>query len=192
MNYIKNNENGVISLEACIVLPMAMFLLMFVYGFMVLFSGQNAINHALIQSAQSLSLDPYSSEKFDFNKIQTGGDVVQLLYSDLLTNGDTYFSSKEKWYNDSADSSLMFDTIEKRFIAYMVGSENGQVKYSVDNILKKYGIQNGIDGIDFSGSKIEGNLLTLKVKYKQEFIFNFQGLASFEREKTVVVNLWGL
>ena len=59
-----------------------------------------------------------------------------------------------------------------------------------DEKLKAMGVKNGLAGLDFSDTKIEGNTLTIIVKYKQEFIFNFQGLAAFDRQQKISITLW--
>lgn len=181
-------ENGTISLEACIVVPMFMFLILFVYGFIVMFMGQQLITHAMIQSAESLSLDSYALENVDFEEIDSGGELVQLLYSQIYTpNND--FSSNVKWYSD--DSSDLSSVVEKRFLAYLTsGANNAQTKAS--EMLEFVGVKNGFDGLDLSETKIEDGYLIMTVSYEQEFIFNFNGLASFEREFTIKQKLWGI
>ena len=72
-------ERGVISLEASIVLPLFIFLLLFFYGFIVSFSGQQAICHSIVQSADSLSLDTYALERI--NSDNKGEELITNLYS---------------------------------------------------------------------------------------------------------------
>lgn len=198
------NEKGVISLEACIVVPIFVFLLMFFYGFFVMFAGQQAISHALIQSAESLSLDPFATErisvstftKLDSTKMEDGGDLLTTLYADLMTSGDDYFASREKWYDGSNDA-LMKDTVKKRFIGFLTGGAQdtggvnaSDVESKADDLLDYLRIENGLSGIDFSGTSINEEKLTINIKYKQEFMFNFQGLAAFDREQSITVTLW--
>ena len=80
----KKNERGAVSLEACIVLPIFIFVLMFFYGLMVFFSGHQLLSHSLIQSAESLSLDPYATEqlKISWDEMEGGEDLVQAMYAD--------------------------------------------------------------------------------------------------------------
>ena len=55
----KNDEQGSVTLEAAIILPIFCALFMALNGFFFTFNAQNQISHALIQSASSLGLDPY-------------------------------------------------------------------------------------------------------------------------------------
>ncbi len=187
----KKNEHGVVSLEACIVLPIFIFVLMFFYGLMVFFSGHQLLSHSLIQSAESLSLDPYATEqlKISWDEMEGGEDLVQAMYADAFTSQDPYFSSNEKWYAENSD--LLIPTVRSRFLAYFVGSgTSSEMEKAADERLKTIGVQGGLDGLDFSGTKIEGNTLTIVIKYRQEFVFNFQGLAAFDRQQSITITLW--
>ena len=187
----KKNEHGVVSLEACIVLPIFIFVLMFFYGLMVFFSGHQLLSHSLLQSAESLSLDPYATEqlKISWDEMEGGEDLVQAMYADAFTSQDPYFSSNEKWYAENSD--LLIPTVRSRFLAYFVGSgTSSEMEKAADERLKTIGVQGGLDGLDFSGTKIEGNTLTIVIKYRQEFVFNFQGLAAFDRQQSITITLW--
>lgn len=191
MYSLKKQDQGVVSLEACIVLPIFIFVLMFFYGFMVFFSGHQLLSHSLIQSAQSLSLDPFATERLNtsWDEMKNGKDLVEALYAQQLTSQDKYFSSNEKWYTDNND--LMLETVRNRFLGYLVGSgSSSDVERKADEKLKTMGIQNGLSGLDFSETKVENGVLTITIKYRQEFIFNFQGLAAFDRQQTISITLW--
>ena len=190
---LKKQEQGVVSLEACIVLPIFIFVLMFFYGFIVFFSGHQVLSHALLQSAQSLSLDPYATERLNtsWEGMEKGKDLVEAMYAAAFTSRDDYFSSNEKWYADNND--LMRDTVKKRFLGYLVGSgTSSEVEQKANNKLEAIGVQNGLSGLDFSETKIDEDILTITIKYKQEFIFDFQGLATFDRQQTISVTLWDI
>jgi len=179
-------EKGVVSLEACVLVPFFIFLMLFLYGIIIMFMGQQMMSHSLIQSAESLSLDPYSTERLSLDVIDNAGDLFQSLYANLFTSGDNNFSSTDKWY--SGGSAGMEDTIKDRFIGFLTGGDDTKA----ESLLNQVGVKGGIEAIDFSGCTVEGNVLTLTINYKQDFIFNFQGLASFDRSMSVKVNMWGL
>lgn len=190
-------ERGVISLEASIVLPLFIFLLLFFYGFIVSFSGQQAICHSIVQSADSLSLDTYALERI--NSDNKGEELITNLYSTVsgfiynneLKLDNSYFASKEKWY---ADSSKTITEVKKRFTGFLVGDDGSDedIKGRADRLLKYVGVQNGYDGLDFSETTIDeaNNTLNIVVKYKEEYVFNFQGLLAFDRRQEFKVKLW--
>lgn len=186
---LKKNESGVVSLEACIVVPMFVLLLLFFYGFIILTTGEQIVNHSLIQCAESLSLDPFATDKFNLDEIDNGGKLVQALYAGQLKKKNQNFASTSKWYSGNKD--LLCDTVKKRFIGFTAGSEDqAAAEMYADSLLREVGVKDGLKGINFTTTKIDNGTLTITVKYKQEFIFNFQGLAAIDREKSVSVKLW--
>ena len=66
----------------------------------------------------------------------------------------------------------MPDIAKERFIAYFAGGD----KDKADELLKRYRIKDGLDGLDFSESTIDdaGNL-SLKVTYTVEYLFDYKG-----------------
>lgn len=205
MKKIKENSSGVISLEASITLPIFILTVMFFYGLIVVFLGQNIVAHSLIQSANSLSLDPFSMERVERNVIEDlydggiedSGNLIEALYGSFY-NRTGYFAATERWY-ESDDGAKLQETVKKRFIAYIAGSASNGRKLSATEInkiadekLEYAGIVDGIEGMDFSGTSIEGDILTINVKYEQSFVYDFNGLATIPREQSIKVRLWDI
>lgn len=179
-------DSGVVSLEACIVLPIFVFLILFFYGFMFLFVGEQLVSHALIQSAVSLSLDSYATDKLsDSSEVDS---FMQDLFNSALVEvaeaeGETSHSSSEKWY---ADQSSVQSEVESRFISYLA---NGDME-TANAKLDQFGVVNGIDGISFSECKVEDDVLTITIEYKQEYLMDAFGLLSYDRTKTITQKMW--
>ncbi len=179
-------DSGVVSLEACIVLPIFVFLILFFYGFMFLFAGEQLVSHALIQSAVSLSLDSYATDKLsDSSEVDS---FMQDLFNSALVEvaeaeGETSHSSSEKWY---ADQSSVQSEVESRFISYLA---NGDME-TANAKLDQFGVVNGIDGISFSECKVEDDVLTITIEYKQEYLMDAFGLLSYDRTKTITQKMW--
>lgn len=199
----EKDENGTISLEAAIMMPIFIIVIMLIYGIMLMFSGQQLINHALIQSSESLSIDSYAGEiKYDSNSgnrdlaydvyksfVISNGNLLDSLGSTLNGNDISNFSTNKKWYNPETASEKkdMIPIVQRRFIGYLTNEKDiNQGKEQAKNILEKYGIK---DGIDFS-VEIKDKTLIIKAKFKQDFIFDFHGLASFDREIVTNVRMW--
>jgi hypothetical protein len=180
MQNIKDNK-AIITLEAALVLPVFILVMMFFYGFIVFFTGQNTVQHALIQTAESLSLDSYAPEKLgDDNLVMDIADFVEDI-KEIFGHPDPSdnFSSTEKWYEGDVPSE-----VEKRFLGFLAnGDENAAKK------ILKYG---GVHDIDFSTSSVDSGVLTITVSFKQKFIYDFQGLGVFDRTYTIRQNMWGL
>lgn len=172
------NSKGAITLEAAIIVPIFIIMMLLVNGLFVMFMGQQIMSHTLVQSAKSLAYDPYSSQLAASDK----KDQLQETIIEIFTFNNGNHSSTEKWY----DEQSIDETVKKRFIAYLRSS-----KEDTDGLLDEIGVKNGLDGLDFSGSSIDKDrILTVKLKYTQEFIFNAAGLGEFEREIYVKVKLF--
>ena len=61
-----------------------------------------------------------------------------------------------------------------------------------DNLLKSYGVVNGLSGISFAGTTNSGTDLTIKVSYKIRLLFYIEmfRFGEFESTQTVCCRLW--
>lgn len=175
----KKSNRGSLTLEACMVVPMFIVLMLLVNGFFILFMGQQIVSHALIQSAKSLAFDPYASQRVASNE----EDELADMFVDLFSFSEGNHVSTEEWYKEDTDD--LGDIVEERFIAYLKLTKSGTEK-----VLEQIGIKDGLDGLDFSECTLEDGILTIKLNYTQEFIFNAAGLTEFEREISVKVKLF--
>lgn len=181
MKKIKN-EKGTITLEACVVVPIFIFLIMFVYGFMVMFLGTHAVSHALVQCAESMSLDSYATDMLSHDGDATTGSVLISVYGSVARLGSENFSSDEKWY-DGGDVGA---EAENRFIGFIADGDES----NADEWLEMFGIKGGCDGLDFSGSNVTDGVLTINVKYTQEFVYGTEDISGFDRDLTVKAKMW--
>lgn len=178
-----NSINGSVTLEACIVVPLFVLLIVFIYGFMFLFAGEQIVNHALIQSAESLSLDSYATEIIgDTSDPDLKNKIINMYNSSLSGNED--YASEEKWYENSDNVKT---EVKNRFVAYLA---DGDIEYAT-SILETFGIKEGLKGINFTECKVtDENDLVISITYEQEFLFNFNGLASVTRTKNITQKMW--
>lgn len=181
------SSKGAISLEACIAVPLFIFIMMFFNGIMLMFFGEHMISHALIQSAESLSLDPFATQRVGSTSFAEAESIATFLYG-AIVDADPYFASTDKWYENNDDT--MREAVKKRFIGYLGGDESQNPETKADTFLKFFGVQNGLDGMDFSATQLDGNKLTIVVKYRQNYIFDFQGTVGNDLTKTFSVYLW--
>ncbi len=182
---VKKNERGSVTLEASLVLPIFIFIFLFCYGILMMFSGQQLISHALLQSAESLSLDSFASEKIGDTGLESAKSAVNMLYESIISNSENkeYFSSNEKWYS-GADVS---EEAKKRFLGYFSGGDESKAA----SVLSIVGINDGWSGMTFHDSYItdDGDLHVI-VNYEQKFLFDFGGLTVFDRKMEVIAHMW--
>lgn len=205
-NAIKKN-NGVIALEASIVLSLFIFLVLFLYSFFLIYEANGVIKHAITQSALSLSLDSYATKQLNYHDdIEGSGeeghagslnDLFTLFLLDVSVKDDKYVSTdpwfadttKDDWYKGEtapevleAKKGVVEGLCQTRTFAYM--TKKGD-KASANELLTKLNVIGGTEGLDFTGSGVDdsGNI-TVKVNYKVKFIFNFSSFGINELEFT--------
>lgn len=180
---VTNIDNGSVTLEACIAVPLFVLLIVFIYGFMFLFAGEQIVNHALIQSAESLSLDSYAAEIIDDTSDPNIKNKIINMYNSSLSGNEDY-ASEEKWYKNP---DTVQTEVKKRFVAYLASGDNDYAT----SVLETFGIKEGLKGINFTECKVtDENDLVISITYEQEFLFNFNGLASVSRTKDITQKMW--
>lgn len=176
-NFPKKNqyccERGSVSIEACILVPLFFFLIMFLYGILMAMTVRSSMTHALVEATKSLSVDA-----FFFNTIKTGdwisgvGDGVTRLYIKGQATGDGDFVSYDNWMDGGGD---LDEVAQRRLYAYMSG--NGQspedgyssetARETVDKMLKAV----GIDNLTVS-AKVSDNNIIVDITYNYRFLFD--------------------
>lgn len=186
------SEKGLLSLEACIAVTIFIFLMLFLYSFFVVFEVRNEMGHVTLATANSMSLDAYENDTL--GESDTIGQIFYNVYGQA-TNSQNDFTDFRKWYDDSTVtdengnvtlSAEFADVVKARFIAYLTSGDADKA----EEILKRYHVVNGVDGLDFSGSHISDGKLYLSVKYEIEYEFNVFNLGSNKFEHKVCSKLW--
>ena len=172
-------ERASVTLEAAIILPIFCFLFMALNGVFFVFSAQNQVMHTLVQTANSLSLDPYWNEKTSVENLNVS---IILQNIERSITQDKSFSSTESWHKNETVSS---GVLEDRFYSYFTGDGN---KLSAYTKLKKLGV---VGNMELSGTVNNGDL-TLVAKYKIKFWFNLFKTEPLDLSQKVKVHLWGL
>ena len=172
-------ERASVTLEAAMILPIFCFLFMALNGVFFVFSAQNQVMHTLVQTANSLSLDPYWNEKISLEN--TSVSTILQRFERYVVRDQSFYSA-ESWHKNETVSS---DVLEDRFYSYFTGDGN---KISAYTKLKKLGV---VGNMDLSGTVNNGDL-TLLAKYKMQFWFNPFKTKPLEISQQVKVHLWGL
>lgn len=175
----RKSDSGSLTIEAAIMVPMFIMLMLLVNGLFVMFMGQQIMAHTLIQSAKSLAFDPYSTQRVAANE----DDQLAEMFTDLFAFTGNGHVSTEPWYEDGA--SNVADIARARYIANL-----GESRTDVEELFDQIGVKNGFAGLDFSGTVIEDGVLKMKMKYTQEFLFDALDLGEFQRELSVSVKLF--
>lgn len=150
------------------------------------------MGHVTLATANSMSLDAYENDTL--GESDTIGQIFYNVYGQA-TNSQNDFTDFRKWYDDSTVtdengnvtlSAEFAGVVKARFIAYLTSGDADKA----EEILKRYHVVNGVDGLDFSGSHISDGKLYLSVKYEIEYEFNVFNLGSNKFEHKACSKLW--
>lgn len=174
--------SGMLSLEACISVMFFLILMLLLAGFFRMFMAQNVTAHAALETAESLSLDAYAAEKIGNGGI---GSVGELINSLIPYNSDDNFSSYNDWVSKEPDESVE-SAVKTRFIAYVSGGDADEA----DRFLKRLNVKDGLQGMDFSSSRVENNILYVRIKYKLKYDFHLGNLGEIQVDQEACSRLW--
>lgn len=182
MKKMMRKEEGLLSIEACISLTLFIFLMLFFYGFFVVFEVRNAMSHAVLSTANSMATDqPVIRDVLNADSIVE--PIFNVVYAIAGYDMSTGFSTKDTWYSDNTKVAA---EAERRFKAYFAGGDDD--KY--EKILKKYHVVNGSAGLDFSKSKISGGKLYIVLDYEIEFEYKVFDQISLSLEHSACSKMW--
>ncbi len=180
------DTKGSVMLETSIFLPLFIFLFLFLFGLFSIVIAQNEVNHALIQSSKSVSLDPYLAEHVDsIEESKEFWSNFGSMFLDIVrSSNDAHFSSSSDWYETGSGASTV---VKDRFVGYISGGDENKANEK----LKKLGVENGLNGILFISNINDGNIETT-IKYNLKFWFNIFDIGKIPMEQTIVSKLWGV
>lgn len=170
------DTKGSITLEACIVVPIFVALMLVINGLFVLFMGQQIMSHTLIQTAKSLAFDPYATQRMEGNSVN-----LDDLFADIISIGSDGYYSRDAWYENPDE---LEQVVRERYMRYLREDSSAN-----ETLLEMLGVEGGAGGLDFSGCTLDDGVLTVKLKYKQNYVFDAMGLAPFTREIGAKVKL---
>ena len=180
---MKNNK-GAVTLEACVIVTLFMIFMLFFLGLFSMFMAQQSIAHSVVQATQSLALEKHITGELSF---ESGEGLEELITQAALKlfgekNDNEHFSDISKWY----ENGKCEEAVKERFIGYLSGGD----KEKADAYLNNMRIVNGLDGIDFSESKVENNVLYVVVQYKIKYVFTIGSIGEIDAKQHFCAKLW--
>lgn len=180
----KNNEEGLLVVEASLALFFFTFFMLFVWNFSGVFAAQNVVSHAAMQTVQTIAVDNISREKFASNN-EKSSELMEKANSLLrYFNGGTDVIRFHKPFDEMQGNKV--SEIEEKFY-YILGGENGK------EVAKEYGID--VSTIEFTLD--EGALgpgsekVRLKIDYTVKLRFGVFGIESMNLTKCAECKLFG-
>lgn len=96
----KKGEKGLLSLEACIVVTIFIFLMLFLYSYFIVFEARNELAHVMLSTCNSLALDAYGSSETTLSPNYTVRSFFTSLYG-ISGEFESPFVSYKAWYRSA-------------------------------------------------------------------------------------------
>ena len=133
---MKKREQGILAVEASMVLTFILLAILFLFGFGRVYRAQSLVSHAVIQTADAVALESYLRE----TALQGDAAAVKKLANEIAESGSISAQDLE-----SLRSANLPNIAKKKFAVAIESSEA-----RADEKLKNVGVRGGISGIDFS------------------------------------------
>lgn len=138
---MKKREQGILTVEASIVLTLMLLFMLFLFSFGRVYRAQNLVSHASLQSADAVAVESFLRE----TALQSDASEVVYLASQITNSSAISAESME-----SLRSANIPKIVREKFVAAIASSEA-----KADEKLRSLGVKNGLFGIDFSECKMD-------------------------------------
>lgn len=200
---IKDRRDGMIAVEACVGLTLFMMMMLALYTLIPLFMAQSMIGHALTESCQSMALETYGTSKLDDGNMQIKDVPIELMklfcsaksifaQSEVTEEDRDTFASDSRWFDfhgaEAPDNNQVIAAAKERFAGYLAGSYS-----KADEMLEILGIEDGMEGLDFTGTTLNGKDLTISVTYQISLLIRLDlfDFGIFDAGQRVCSRIWG-
>ena len=152
---IIKNEKGLLSIEACVSVTVFMLFMLFLYSFFVVFEVRNTMAHALLSTANSMSIDAIrNTEVGDANSLVK--PVYHIIYG-VLEEFTSGFTDKDRWYENwepatGGISDKFKDAITERFLAYLASGDD-EIDELTLNVIPEFCKKKGYEKVLLVGNK---------------------------------------
>lgn len=176
---MKKREQGLLTVEASLVLTFFTMFVLFLFSFARIYSAQGLVSHAAIQTADAVAIESYLRESaFE-------GDAEDVLHlASKLTESDSL--SIESF--ESLRTADVPKLSKEKFITAIAKTEE-----EADAKLRSMGVKDGITGIDFSECKMDLSKddVIVAVSYTIELQFPVFNKSEIQVTKTAKAKTFG-
>lgn len=176
---MRKKEQGVLTVEATIVLMVFVMFVLFLYNFAGVYRAQSTVSHAAIESADAVALESYLRE------VAFESDPQEVIYLASKLGGSSTLDASAL---ESLRTADMPKLAKEKFIAAIAKNES-----EADNKLKQLGIKDGLSGISFSQchADLDGDNIIVFLEYTVELQFPVFGAREIQVTKAAKAKTFG-
>lgn len=199
---LARSDEGSLTLEACVSVLLFLILALLFASFFPMFMVQNMTAHALLETSQSLSVDAYAAKKLGRDHFDSIQDISMVFLDKLNITSITNdaFATDKTWYEQDEDhhqsvddyQTGVVDLVKQRFVAYLGAGDDGRTMHEreADELLERYKVEKGLDGIDFTGTEVRDGYLNIKITYTFHNDFSVLDFKPFVVTQTTKSKIW--
>lgn len=171
---MKKREQGILTVEASIVLTLMLLFILFLFSFGRVYRAQSLVGHAVLQSADAVALESYLRETALQSDAQRVSEYANIIAESAAISSDGL---------ESLRSANLPKIAKEKFVAAIAGTEA-----QADAKLRSMGVKDGLAGIDFSESKMDFSsddvIIAINYTIEMQFpVFGFNEIATTKAAK---------
>ena len=176
---MRKKEQGVLTVEATIVLMVFVMFVLFLYNFAGVYRAQSAVSHAAIESADAVALESYLRE------VAFEADAQDVVYLASKLGGSATLDASTL---ESLRTANLPSLAKKKFVAAIASNET-----EADTKLRNLGVKDGLAGISFSESymDLDGDNVIVFLDYVVEMQFPVFGFKEIRVTKAAKAKTFG-
>ncbi|MCR5587228.1 MAG: hypothetical protein K6F77_06830 [Lachnospiraceae bacterium] len=193
MSKFINNEKGVMSIDAIISLTLFTFLVMFLIDIAVVYQAQNYVYHGMIQTSKEIAIFTYQVSLVDEFEVDDTGHTTNIaaLVERIGNKFNIAALKKMKAQTDmreywkKGEEADIINMIKAMYPECIAGSNE-----DADKWLKFYGLKDGMDSIDFKGSKKENQDIVICATFDVNLLFPVFGKDKITLKQSTRARSW--
>lgn len=183
----RKEQSGVMTVDATLSLSFVVILIMLIIDICGVYQAQNYVYHGMLQTSKMISVYSYQLEQ------GSAASDTEMLICELLEHVGIRKTDhlktevKKDWDKLGAEDSAM-EEIVKKIVPVCLGGDDAQITAT----MKRYGLSDGMDSIDFSGTKKDcvNNDLIIKAEYKVQLLWPVFGVTEVTIEQSTRSRMW--
>lgn len=173
-------ENGIITIEASIVLPFFMMFILFFMGLTRVHTAQNIVSHGTIQAAKSMSINSYLRKSVAGTAT---GKIITFVTAIFVSEDDPVGNPIANNLLPLSDPGVALNQVIKENFVRSIAEDEQEANAILIGV--------GIDSIDFSESQVKGEDIIIVAKYTVKLQFPFLKEKEVSLVKTAKSRMFG-
>lgn len=182
-------QSGSFSIEAAISIYFFLLFSMFIISFAQVYRAQNFVTHGLLETGKYMAFQSYDDSQFSYFE-----SILDFIIDGVTGNTDRK-AIRDAYVRDNGNLSefhKLFGSLPdyKNAAKIVFGYCASESPEMTSDILKQYGLKDGIDSIKFTEVKMDGDDIVILVEYQVKLPIAFFNYKYINLRQNVKCALW--